>query len=117
MLRSRLKSRSRRAKKIVELTQQDSILLTIFGCGLVDLVAPTTMTLVPAARSDRTHLPGCRSLWGCPMRSDRSPGTEHPGLGHVVSSGAGAPSRSERMGCAQRCDGRTGDRTDDGNDQ
>src|SRR5215470_3796353 len=92
MLRSRLKSRSRRAKKIVELTQQDSILLTIFGCGLVDLVAPTTMTLVPAARSDRTHLPGCRSLWGCPMRSDRSPGTEDSSLlaeRHPAVVGAG----------------------------
>ena len=53
-------------KEIIELTQQDSILWTIFGCGFVDLVSPTTMTLVPAARSDRTHLPGCRSRGGAP---------------------------------------------------
>ena len=37
-------------KEIVGLTQQDSVLLTILGCGMVDLVAPTTMTLVPATQ-------------------------------------------------------------------
>ena len=51
-------------KEIVERTQQDSILWTILGCGFTDLVAPITTTLVPAARSDRTHLPGCHSLVG-----------------------------------------------------
>ena len=33
-------------REIVELTQQDSVLLTILGCGMADLVSPTTTTLV-----------------------------------------------------------------------
>jgi hypothetical protein len=49
---------------IVELYQQDSVLYTILDCKLDHLVAPITTTLVPAAQSDRTHLPGCLSLVG-----------------------------------------------------
>jgi hypothetical protein len=60
-LRSRLKSRSRRAKRLLNELSEIAFYETILGCDIAYLVAPKT-TLVPAAQSDRTHLPGYLSL-------------------------------------------------------
>src|SRR5262249_735910 len=87
-------------KEIIELTQQDTILWTIVCCGLVDLAAPIMPTLVAAARSDRTHLPGCRSLvGGSPCALSGRPVRRLQSPGRAASSGSRSWPWSRTLHC------------------